>query len=472
MPAGRPTPKPKPPSTRPSFLRQLDLDHLARIGISVVLVETPRRQLEERALRIGPKLGLGLVQMTAQHHVHPLCQQAPHLRGVGQLVERMVDQDHPEPWQRIAVLVRRQPHHLGIGEAKVLGVGVVAAEPGRIEADHVDRERQARKAQALAIPERMEAARHQRRPAEIAANPGAVSGLPGEKLFPLAFPKAEWRLAACEPGPDDLRLGLPQMLSEKSPGPLLDRAVDIVIPGNQEQAIPRDPQPLESRRQELPGARELARPPRERGIPCKADQIEGPGSRQHLQIGLPRRPQDPPAAPGISLLRTGMEVRQVEEAKGEAIGQGRSPAVFEMADSSRFYRSHGDRRQQEKSGAGGASARGPRALWYSRKDGAPMQSSLLDSLTRKALEELCTRYGIQEMALFGSALTDDFRETSDVDFLVTFKPEARPGFLTLTRLQRELEARLGRRVDIVPRQGLKPLIRDAVLASARVLYAA
>ena len=73
--------------------------------------------MEERALRIGPELGLGLVQMTAQHHVHPLCQQAPHLRRVGQLVERMVDQDYPESRQGIAVLVRRQPHHLGIGEA-------------------------------------------------------------------------------------------------------------------------------------------------------------------------------------------------------------------------------------------------------------------------------------------------------------------------------------------------------------------
>lgn len=101
-----------------------------------------------------------------------------------------------------------------------------------------------------------------------------------------------------------------------------------------------------------------------------------------------------------------------------------------------------------------------------------MQSTLLDSLTRQDLAELCARYGVQEMALFGSALTERFGESSDVDFLVTFKPEARPGFLTLTRLQRELEGRLGRRVDIVPRQGLKPAIRDAVLASARVVYAA
>jgi predicted nucleotidyltransferase len=61
---------------------------------------------------------------------------------------------------------------------------------------------------------------------------------------------------------------------------------------------------------------------------------------------------------------------------------------------------------------------------------------------------------------------------SDIDLLVTFEPEARVGFLALARMQRELEELLGRKVDLVPKGGLKPAIRDAVLATARVLYAA
>jgi len=39
-------------------------------------------------------------------------------------------------------------------------------------------------------------------------------------------------------------------------------------------------------------------------------------------------------------------------------------------------------------------------------------------------------------------------------------------------MQRELEALLGHDVDLVPKDGLKPVIRDLVLATARVLYAA
>jgi predicted nucleotidyltransferase len=90
----------------------------------------------------------------------------------------------------------------------------------------------------------------------------------------------------------------------------------------------------------------------------------------------------------------------------------------------------------------------------------------------KKIADLCERNGIQELALFGSALTERFGSESDVDLLVTFRSDAHIGFLTLARAQHELEDLLGRSVDLVPKKGLKPAIRDSVLASARVLYAA
>jgi len=101
-----------------------------------------------------------------------------------------------------------------------------------------------------------------------------------------------------------------------------------------------------------------------------------------------------------------------------------------------------------------------------------MQRSPLDSIPAQALADLCHRYGVQELALFGSAGTERFRPASDLDFLVTFQPQARPGFLTLSRLQRELEALFQRKVDLVPKRGLKPAIRDSVLATAQVVYGA
>jgi predicted nucleotidyltransferase len=90
----------------------------------------------------------------------------------------------------------------------------------------------------------------------------------------------------------------------------------------------------------------------------------------------------------------------------------------------------------------------------------------------EGLESVCRRYKVRELALFGSMLRPDQLPESDVDLLVSFQPGARVTFTTLARMQRELEAVLGRKVDLVPKDGLKPVIRDHVLATARVLYAA
>jgi uncharacterized protein len=88
------------------------------------------------------------------------------------------------------------------------------------------------------------------------------------------------------------------------------------------------------------------------------------------------------------------------------------------------------------------------------------------------LAELCRRYGVRELSLFGSALREDFGPESDVDVLVEFETSAQVGFLTLSKMSRELSALVGRRVDLVPKHGLKEKIRRAVLDSARVIYAA
>lgn len=55
---------------------------------------------------------------------------------------------------------------------------------------------------------------------------------------------------------------------------------------------------------------------------------------------------------------------------------------------------------------------------------------------------------------------------------LTFQSEARVGFLTLEGVKRGLKELFGRRVDLVPKGGLKLMIRDSVLATSRVLYAA
>ena len=88
----------------------------------------------------------------------------------------------------------------------------------------------------------------------------------------------------------------------------------------------------------------------------------------------------------------------------------------------------------------------------------------------RKIGDLCKRNQIRTLEIFGSTISDNFDDESDIDFLVTFEPDARVGFLTLARVQRELENLLGRKVDLVPKGGLKPAICASVLASAQILY--
>ncbi len=93
-------------------------------------------------------------------------------------------------------------------------------------------------------------------------------------------------------------------------------------------------------------------------------------------------------------------------------------------------------------------------------------------VSSETMADFCRQNFIQELSLFGSAVTDKFGSDSDYDLLVTFSPNARIGFLALARMRRELTQLLGRPVDLVPKAGLKPAIRDQVLQSSRLLYAA
>jgi uncharacterized protein len=90
----------------------------------------------------------------------------------------------------------------------------------------------------------------------------------------------------------------------------------------------------------------------------------------------------------------------------------------------------------------------------------------------RQLSGLCRRYHVRRLALFGSVLREDFRPDSDVDVLVAFEAGTRVGFLTLSRMQRELSGLFQRPVDLVPMDGLKAVIRDSVLSSAQDVYAA
>ncbi len=89
------------------------------------------------------------------------------------------------------------------------------------------------------------------------------------------------------------------------------------------------------------------------------------------------------------------------------------------------------------------------------------------------LAALCRRHHVRRLALFGSVLRPDFRPDSDVDVLVEFEPEHVPGFIGLHAVEEELaQLTAGHAVDLVTPGALNHRIRDRVLASAEVQFAA
>jgi len=100
----------------------------------------------------------------------------------------------------------------------------------------------------------------------------------------------------------------------------------------------------------------------------------------------------------------------------------------------------------------------------------------MNTLSFPQLPEFCRRWKIREVALFGSALRDDFRPDSDIDFLVSFAPEADWSLFDRVRMQQELAAMACRPVDIVSRAALErsgnPIRKQHILSTAQVIYAA
>jgi hypothetical protein len=90
-------------------------------------------------------------------------------------------------------------------------------------------------------------------------------------------------------------------------------------------------------------------------------------------------------------------------------------------------------------------------------------------LPLKEIARFCKAHEIRALSVFGSALRDDFTESSDIDVLVEFEPGATPG-LAIFALSDELAAVIGRPVDLITRGGLRGPIGKRILASAVPIY--
>lgn len=85
---------------------------------------------------------------------------------------------------------------------------------------------------------------------------------------------------------------------------------------------------------------------------------------------------------------------------------------------------------------------------------------------REELPELEPRYGFRSIEVFGSYVGGEKRRTNDLDLLVEFDPDRKVSLYDLVTVERLLSDRLGVRVDLAEKRGIKPALRERILGEA------
>ena len=101
-------------------------------------------------------------------------------------------------------------------------------------------------------------------------------------------------------------------------------------------------------------------------------------------------------------------------------------------------------------------------------------NSYVSSVPSDMIADFCKRWKIRELALFGSALRQDFRPDSDLDMVATFAVDTDWGLLDHIQMQLELQRLFNRNVDLYSRRGLEQshnwLLREEILNTAEALF--
>lgn len=98
---------------------------------------------------------------------------------------------------------------------------------------------------------------------------------------------------------------------------------------------------------------------------------------------------------------------------------------------------------------------------------SPPSSQEITALLSRQRLHLKTAYHVSDIGIFGSCVRGTMKKRSDIDVLVSFEQGFKDLFNYL-RLKRYLEEVLGRKVDLVIKEAVKPRLRDKILSE--VLY--
>lgn len=114
---------------------------------------------------------------------------------------------------------------------------------------------------------------------------------------------------------------------------------------------------------------------------------------------------------------------------------------------------------------------------YARASGTKVDVMMNRNVTihHDRVAQFCHANGIVRLAIFGSALREDFGPESDIDVLVEFEPGRTPGFEFVT-MAVELSELFGRHVDVLTHASVERsqnyIRRKEILDTAETIYAA
>ena len=95
------------------------------------------------------------------------------------------------------------------------------------------------------------------------------------------------------------------------------------------------------------------------------------------------------------------------------------------------------------------------------------------AVDKTRIAEFCRKWRVRELAIFGSALRDDFGPESDVDVLVELEEDAPWSLFDWVDMIDELKAIFEREVDLVEKGGLRnPFRRHEILTTREIIHAA